>query len=140
MAFFGFVIDAPICHYYYVNFLTKSFNYPGFKGTIAKLLFDQLVFAPFICFVFLVYMDLTSGKSLNESFKNSYCKLFSLMIANWKFWPLVTFIQLKFFGIHTAALFGILAGFIWGIYLCLTGSEDSSKPIDSQKNNNELNL
>ena len=48
MAFWGIAISAPSYHYYYVYFLTKSFNYPGVKGILAKLLFDQLVFAPII--------------------------------------------------------------------------------------------
>ena len=137
MSFYGMFIDAPLCHYYYVNFLTKSFNYPGFKGDAAKLLFDQFVFAPFIIFVFLMYMELTSGKSVDEAVKNSLKKLPSLMIANWKFWPVITLIQLKFFGVHTAALFGIAAGFIWGIYLCLTGSEETPKPEDKKENKEE---
>ena len=37
MTFWGFGVFAPIIHFYYASFLTKSFNYEGAKGIIAKV-------------------------------------------------------------------------------------------------------
>ncbi|CAI2380234.1 unnamed protein product [Moneuplotes crassus] len=120
MTFWGVAISAPVGHYYYAHFLTQSFNYPGAKGIIAKLLFDQLVFAPIICYVFLNYMN---GFKLKESLK----KLPKLMLANWKLWPMCTILQLLFFGVHTATIFGVFVGFIWGLYLTFTENKKQNQ-------------
>ena len=119
MTTWGVALGAPIGHYYYAHFLTQSFNYPGTKGILAKLIFDQTVFAPVISLIFLNYMALVNGEDMVKSFKESLKQLPSLMIANWKLWPLATLIQLMFFGVHTATIFNLLVGFFWGIYLCI---------------------
>ena len=137
MAFWGLGIGAPVSHYYYAHFLTQSFNYPGAKGFIAKLLFDQIVYAPIICYIFLNYMAAFEDINIFKNLKNTLKKMPQMMLANWKLWPICTILQLLFFGVHTATIFGMFVGFIWGIYLSITenrkkkgdGKEDKTNKV-----------
>ena len=77
-------------------------------------------------------------KSLKAALKDTIKKMPKLMIANWKLWPICTILQLLYFGVHTATIFGIAVGFLWGIYLSFTENRKNKKGnMNEQKQEEE---
>lgn len=122
-AIIGLVIRGPIVHYWYI-ILDKIFNKLGYNSkqqdnsttiAIMKVLLDQTIFSiPFNALYFYAIgalenrtLEYTNNKLSNE--------FVTLMVANWKIWPLVNIVNFKFIPANLRVLFGNFVGFLWGM-------------------------
>jgi protein Mpv17 len=89
-------------------------------NTIAKFALDQTVGAAintlFFCFVFATFR----GASFEQAVQASKEEFWSLMVAGWKLWPMVSAVNFTVVrSVQTRNLVGSFAGMIWTVYLSL---------------------
>ncbi|MBM6385839.1 MAG: Mpv17/PMP22 family protein [Paenibacillus sp.] len=114
-------------------FLDKFFPMPAVTGVVTKavqsqitrkangmaikrMLTDQLLFAPAGLVVFFTAMGLAEGgwENVKEKFQDAYMPA---LIANYKVWPAVQFINFKFMPLQYRLPFVSSLGIVWNAYL-----------------------
>ncbi|KAG2237575.1 hypothetical protein BDF21DRAFT_412786 [Thamnidium elegans] len=123
---------APLGGKWYM-FLDKFFPMPAVTGVVTKavqsqitrkangmaikrMLTDQLLFAPAGLVVFFTAMGLAEGgwENVKEKFQDAYMPA---LIANYKVWPAVQFINFKFMPLQYRLPFVSSLGIVWNAYL-----------------------
>jgi hypothetical protein len=124
---------APLGGKWYM-FLDKYFPMPVVTGVVSKaiqnqamkkangiaikrMITDQTLFAPAGLVVFFTAMGLSeTGKweGVKEKFRDAYVPA---LIANYKVWPLVQFINFKFMPLQYRLPFASSIGIVWNAYL-----------------------
>ncbi|ORZ02679.1 hypothetical protein BCR43DRAFT_481978 [Syncephalastrum racemosum] len=87
------------------------------KITIKRMAVDQLVFAPSSLVVFFTTMGFIESRSwegVREKFRDAYTPA---LIANYKVWPVVQFINFKFMPLPYRLPFVSSLGILWNAYL-----------------------
>lgn len=123
---------APLGGKWYM-FLDKFFPMPVVTGAVTKavqsqitrkangmaikrMLTDQLLFAPAGLVVFFTAMGLAEGgwENVKEKFRDAYTPA---LIANYKVWPIVQFVNFKFMPLQYRLPFVSSLGIVWNAYL-----------------------
>ncbi|KAI9354720.1 hypothetical protein BD770DRAFT_392086 [Pilaira anomala] len=123
---------APLGGKWYM-FLDKFFPMPVVTGVVSKavqsqitkkangmavkrMLTDQLLFAPAGLVLFFTTMGIAEGgwENVKEKFRDAYIPA---LIANYKVWPAVQFINFKFMPLQYRLPFVSSLGIIWNAYL-----------------------
>ncbi|ETI24460.1 hypothetical protein G647_03829 [Cladophialophora carrionii CBS 160.54] len=89
-------------------------------NTAAKFLLDQTFGAGFNTLWFIVMINLLRGKSFEHIATTVQNDFFPMLMAGYKFWPMVTLINLVVVPFDQRMLVGGLAGLAWGMYVSLT--------------------
>lgn len=120
---------APLGGKWYI-FLDKYFPMPVVTGAVTKtiqrqvngmaikrMVTDQALFAPAGLAVFFTAMGLAEGgkwEGVKEKFQDAYVPA---LIANYKVWPAVQFINFKFMPLQYRLPFVSSLGIVWNAYL-----------------------
>ncbi|EXJ60688.1 hypothetical protein A1O7_04841 [Cladophialophora yegresii CBS 114405] len=89
-------------------------------NTAAKFLLDQTLGAGFNTVWFIVMINLLRGKSFEHIATTVQNDFFPMLMAGYKFWPVITLLNLVVVPFDQRMLVGGLAGLAWGMYVSLT--------------------
>ncbi|CAH7688836.1 hypothetical protein PPACK8108_LOCUS23869 [Phakopsora pachyrhizi] len=98
-------------------------------GLLKRVLLDQLIMSPIFVFVFIFTTALLEGLSF-EDIKDRLDHLYwHILMANWKIWPLIQFINFNFMPLQP---WQSSCGILWTVFLSLsTHSASVPKPSSS---------
>jgi protein Mpv17 len=93
-------------------------------NTIIKFVLDQTIGAAANTLLFSVIFAGFKGASMQQAVQIAQQDFWSLMVAGWKLWPLVSAVNFTIVkSVETRNLVGSLAGMAWNIYLSLLVEE-----------------
>lgn len=125
-AFFGFILQAPWNHFYYL-FLDGALPptaEPFTTTTGLKVAIDQFVQAPVFTVIIFGFLGFLEGKSL-ENIKSQLDEDYTdTMLANWKLWVPATVVNIAFVPPILRVLYLNCVFFFWSIYLSLKLNKD----------------
>lgn len=88
-------------------------------NTVIKFLLDQTFGAAFNTILFIVVINLLRGAGWIHIVTTVQNDFFPMIMAGYKFWPMVTLLNLIVVPVEQRMLVGGLAGLVWGVYLSL---------------------
>uniref|UniRef100_A0A7S4HXI7 Uncharacterized protein n=1 Tax=Vannella robusta TaxID=1487602 RepID=A0A7S4HXI7_9EUKA len=115
MAVIGSAI-GPTLHYWYGT-LDRFITATGSKGALAKLAFDQALFAPFIIAAVTTAIGVSEGKNwdqLKHLLSNNYPEALKI---NYYIWPLANFINFNYVPPGFRVLFVSSLSMVWNAIL-----------------------
>ena len=128
-AFFGFALQAPWNHFYYLllDGTLPPTPEPFTTTTAAKTLIDQFIQAPLFTVLIFYFLGLLEGKTSADIQSQLERNYKDTMIANWKLWVPATFVNLAFVPPPLRVLFLNCVFFFWSIFLSLKLNKDNNK-------------
>ncbi|KAJ5698541.1 hypothetical protein N7462_000546 [Penicillium macrosclerotiorum] len=124
---YGFFM-APV-QFQWFGFLSRAFPLTKKNPSIPALkrvVFDQLIFAPFGLACFFTYMTIAEGggkRALTQKFRDVYLPTLK---ANFVLWPAVQILNFRVIPIQFQIPFVSCIGIAWTAYLSLTNSSEES--------------
>ncbi|ETN40608.1 uncharacterized protein HMPREF1541_04885 [Cyphellophora europaea CBS 101466] len=88
-------------------------------NTAKKFALDQTIGAVVNTVAFVAFFAALSGKDSNAIQRTVRRETLPLMMAGWKLWPAVSFLNFTVVPMHRRILVGSIVGLFWGIYLSL---------------------
>jgi hypothetical protein len=127
----GTFFVGPILHYWY-GFLATNITATGWIGTIQRLAFDQLGFAPiFIPMFFSVLLTLDGRpEQIPETLRREWLPT---VLANYSVWVPAMIINFRFIPPTHQVLFSNLVGFGWNIYMSYQSFKAQAASITDAK-------
>jgi len=119
------LISGALTHYWYL-ILEDLFNHlqlnqhgkaNSLTTVLGKVFVDQTTFGPLFNLLYFYEIGLLEGRSLsyiNEKVGKEYS---SVMMANYKIWPLLNIINFKLVPPNMRVLFGNVASILWTAYV-----------------------
>lgn len=120
-AFFGFILQAPWNHFYYLlldGALPPTVD-PFTSTTFIKVLIDQFIQAPIFTVLIFGFLGVLEGKSLDAIKDQLDDDYVDTMVANWKLWVPATVVNIAFCPPILRVLFLNVVFFFWSIFLSL---------------------
>ncbi|UJR36883.1 hypothetical protein I4U23_029596 [Adineta vaga] len=102
-AAFGYLFSGPFLRYWYYG-LDKYFAGAKLKP-VKMMIIDQIIAAPLLNSVILLYLPLSSGKSMDESKKRFSEDFPTVMKGNYSAWPAIQLTNFYFVPIQHRVLF-----------------------------------
>jgi peroxisomal membrane protein 2 len=120
-AFFGFILQAPWNHYYYMllDGTLPPTEDPFTATTGIKVVIDQFVQAPIFTVIIFGFLGVLEGKTLDDIKKQLDEDYVDTMLANWKLWVPATVVNIAFCPPILRVLFLNVVFFFWSIFLSL---------------------
>ncbi|KAL9189254.1 hypothetical protein ACHAXT_011744 [Thalassiosira profunda] len=120
-AFFGFVLQAPWNHFYYLilDGALPPTDDPFTATTGIKVVIDQFVQAPIFTVLIFGFLGFLEGKSTEEIKQQLDDDYVDTMLANWKLWVPATAVNIAFCPPILRVLFLNVVFFFWSIFLSL---------------------
>lgn len=84
---------------------------------IKKVFLDQVIFAPFGLFLFLISLALIQGKKSSEIKQILTDDFSEILLANYKVWPTIQLVNFYFIPLQHQVLFIQTVAIIWNTYL-----------------------
>uniref|UniRef100_A0A7S3PZB9 Peroxisomal membrane protein MPV17 n=1 Tax=Chaetoceros debilis TaxID=122233 RepID=A0A7S3PZB9_9STRA len=128
-AFFGFILQAPWNHFYYL-FLDGALpptEDPLSATTGIKVVIDQFVQAPIFTVIIFFFLGLLEGKSASDVKEQLDRDYKDTMFANWKLWVPATAVNIAFCPPILRVLFLNCVFFFWSIFLSLKLNSDGEE-------------
>jgi len=94
------------------------------KSLSKRVAADQLIMAPIGLGIFIGAMGLLEGRSpqqIQERFQDMYG---SLLLANWKVWPMAQLVNFRYMPLPYRVPFAQTVGVFWTLYLSIVNSEE----------------
>ena len=85
----------------------------------AKVALDQLTYGPFTNWLYFFVIGWFNGQSLAEIQSKVSREFLPIMLANWRIWPAVTFINFKFVPPALQVLFGNIIAIFWTTWVVM---------------------
>jgi len=125
-AFFGFVLQAPWNHFYYIMLdgALPPTPDPLTATTGIKVVIDQFVQAPIFTVLIFGFLGTLEGKSVDDIKRQLEADYTDTMVANWKLWVPATFVNIAFCPPPLRVLFLNCVFFFWSIFLSLKLNKD----------------
>lgn len=120
-AFFGFILQAPWNHFYYLllDGALPPTEDPFTTTTGIKVIIDQFVQAPIFTVIIFAFLGTLEGKSVDEIKTQLEEDYTDTMVANWKLWVPATAVNIAFCPPILRVLFLNVVFFFWSIFLSL---------------------
>ncbi len=120
-AFFGFILQAPWNHFYYLllDGALPPTEDPFTSTTAIKVVIDQFVQAPIFTVIIFAFLGVLEGKSLDNIKEQLDEDYVDTMLANWKLWVPATAVNIAFCPPILRVLFLNVVFFFWSIFLSL---------------------
>lgn len=121
-AAFGFFLQAPWNHFYYLALdgaLPPTAD-PFTTTTVAKVAIDQFVQAPIFTAIIFVFFAVIEGKGVEFAKRQVSEELGQVLVKNWAVFLPATFINLAYLPNELRVLFLNSVFFFWVIFLSLT--------------------
>jgi hypothetical protein len=118
MSLYGLLVDGPVGHYFYQFLDTKIYpeDPKGTRAVLTKTAIDQMIWAPVMTVVFLVFLTTLEGHP-ESAFDVVQAKLVPIMLANFGVWPLAHLINFRFVPPEQRILFNNVVAIAWTTYL-----------------------
>jgi len=131
-AFFGFILQAPWNHFYYIQLdgALPPTEDPFTTTTGIKVLIDQFVQAPIFTVIIFAFLGFLEGKSVEEIKKQLDDDYVDTMFANWKLWVPATVVNIAFCPPILRVLFLNIVFFFWSIFLSLKLNKTDESTIE----------
>jgi peroxisomal membrane protein 2 len=131
-AFFGFILQAPWNHFYYLMLdgALPPTPDPLSATTGIKVLIDQFIQAPIFTALIFFFLGTLEGKSLDDVKKQLDSDYTDTMVANWKLWVPATALNIAFCPPVLRVLFLNCVFFFWSIFLSLKLNSSSEDVTD----------
>ncbi|CEM18202.1 unnamed protein product [Vitrella brassicaformis CCMP3155] len=115
----GLIVRGPVLHYWFgwVERLFQKWPPQGSKTVLTKVVFDQLVFAPFFLALNFVVVGLAEGRSPQAIARELQSRLFDVWKKNVCLWPIVGLIQYRYVPPKLRVFVGNLVSVFWTAYL-----------------------
>ncbi|KAG6449440.1 PXMP2/4 family protein 3 [Manduca sexta] len=124
---YGLAFGGTIPHYFY-ELVERLFPEDLVAFSLAKkLLFERLVFAPFMQAFSLYTLARFEGKNHKAAVKQLYALYLPILEANWKWLTLFQVINLAFIPPMLRVLFMNLVGFGWAMFLATKRRQQSQR-------------
>ncbi|XP_041977558.1 PXMP2/4 family protein 3 [Aricia agestis] len=124
---YGLLFGGSIPHYFY-EFLDRLFPYRTTAFPLAKkLLFERLIFAPFMQAFSLYTLARLEGKNHRAAMKQLISLYQTVLEANWKWLTLFQVVNLAFVPPMLRVLFMNLVGFGWAMYVASKRRQNQNK-------------
>uniref|UniRef100_A0A2A4JBY0 Peroxisomal membrane protein 2 n=1 Tax=Heliothis virescens TaxID=7102 RepID=A0A2A4JBY0_HELVI len=124
---YGLLFGGTIPHYFY-EFIEGMFPEEVVAFPLAKkLLFERLIFAPFMQAFSLYTLARFEGKNHKAALKQLLALYLPILEANWKWLTLFQVINLAFVPPMLRVLFMNLVGFGWAMFLATKRRQQSQK-------------
>jgi len=132
-AFFGFILQAPWNHFYYLllDGALPPTPEPFTPTTGIKVLIDQFIQAPIFTVLIFAFLGLLEGKALGDVKKQLDDDYVDTMFANWKLWVPATAVNIAFCPPALRVLFLNCVFFFWSIFLSLKLNKDDDAEVDT---------
>ncbi|CAF0810373.1 unnamed protein product [Adineta ricciae] len=114
-AAFGYLFSGPFLRYWYYG-LDKYFAGAKLKP-VKMMITDQIIAAPLLNSVILLYLPLSSGKSMIEAKKRFHEDFPTVMKANYLAWPAIQLTNFYFIPIQHRVLFVNICSLVWSTFL-----------------------
>ncbi|KAL0477333.1 SYM1 [Acrasis kona] len=132
---YGFIIVGPMLHQWYkvLNSLKaplkletlSRYNFSEARKTqivegtrVAKQVFiDQAFFAPASLVLFFAYINVVEGLSVDDLKKKLEKDMWPTLVANWKLWPAVQFVNFALVPLAYRVLVVNFVSILWNAYL-----------------------
>ena len=120
-AFFGFILQAPWNHFYYLllDGALPPTEDPFTTTTGIKVVIDQFIQAPIFTVLIFGFLGLLEGKSVDDIKLQLEEDYTDTMVANWKLWVPATVVNIAFCPPILRVLFLNVVFFFWSIFLSL---------------------
>ncbi|KAL7548485.1 hypothetical protein ACHAWF_011767 [Thalassiosira exigua] len=120
-AFFGFVLQAPWNHFYYLllDGALPPTEDPLTATTGIKVVIDQFIQAPIFTVLIFGFLGFLEGKTTEEIKQQLDEDYVDTMLANWKLWVPATAVNIAFCPPILRVLFLNVVFFFWSIFLSL---------------------
>jgi peroxisomal membrane protein 2 len=120
-AFFGFILQAPWNHFYYLllDGALPPTEDPFTTTTGIKVIIDQFVQAPIFTVIIFGFLGILEGKTADDIKKQLDEDYTDTMVANWKLWVPATVVNIAFCPPILRVLFLNCVFFFWSIFLSL---------------------
>jgi len=131
-AFFGFILQAPWNHFYYLllDGALPPTEDPFTATTGIKVVIDQFVQAPVFTVLIFGFLGFLEGKSTEEIKKQLDDDYVDTMLANWKLWVPATAVNIAFCPPILRVLFLNVVFFFWSIFLSLKLNKNEDGAIE----------
>jgi peroxisomal membrane protein 2 len=125
-AFFGFILQAPWNHFYYLllDGALPPTPDPFTATTGIKVAIDQFIQAPIFTVLIFYFLGILEGKSTGDVKDQLDRDYKDTMLANWKLWVPATALNIAFCPPILRVLFLNCVFFFWSIYLSLKLNDD----------------
>eukprot|EP00540_Astrosyne_radiata_P008475 CAMPEP_0116867508 /NCGR_PEP_ID=MMETSP0418-20121206/26666_1 /TAXON_ID=1158023 /ORGANISM="Astrosyne radiata, Strain 13vi08-1A" /LENGTH=246 /DNA_ID=CAMNT_0004503347 /DNA_START=52 /DNA_END=793 /DNA_ORIENTATION=- len=120
-AVFGFVLQAPWNHFYYLvlDGALPPTEYPWTGRTFLKVLIDQLIQAPIFTVVMFCFLGLEDGMTLEEIHAQLKAEYLFTMMESYKLWVPATLANFGLVPPLYRVLFLNVVFFVWSVILSL---------------------
>lgn len=128
-AFFGFILQAPWNHFYYLllDGALPPTEDPLTATTGIKVVIDQFVQAPIFTVLIFYFLGILEGKSTDDVKDQLDRDYKDTMLANWKLWVPATAVNIAFCPPMLRVLFLNCVFFFWSIFLSLKLNNDGEE-------------
>ncbi|CAG9585126.1 unnamed protein product [Danaus chrysippus] len=124
---YGLLFGGTIPHYFY-EFVERIFPYESTAFPLAqKLMFERLIFAPFMQAFSLYTLARFEGKNHSAALKQLKALYLTVLEANWKWLTLFQVINMAFIPPMLRVLFMNLVGFGWAMFVASKRRQQSQK-------------
>jgi len=123
---FGFLVNGPLIHHFYV-YLEKVLPKSGKNAGIKRLLFDRFVFAPPFLLLFLYYVSIVEGAGQVGAIKKIKETYWMILKLNWSVWSIIQYVNINHIPLKYRTLFGNACGLIWMVYISLKNRQMALK-------------
>mmetsp|Transcript_9766 Transcript_9766/g.16005 ORF Transcript_9766/g.16005 Transcript_9766/m.16005 type:complete len:202 (-) Transcript_9766:59-664(-) len=120
LVLYGFLISGPAGHYWQ-KIIESIFRgrKPSTTLAVEKVLVDQAIYAPFINFVFFVFLGIAERRTPRQINSKINKDLWRVLKMNWRVWPIVNLINYKFVPVELRVLFCNIVSIFWATFLIL---------------------
>lgn len=95
----------------------------GAAGVVAKVIYDQLLYAPFATAVFFLVIKMAEGNDIKYATDFVRANLLTTMVCAWKVWPFVDVVNFTFVPAHLRVVFMSAVSVFWVTYLSVISNE-----------------
>ncbi|KAB5523878.1 hypothetical protein GE09DRAFT_1257620 [Coniochaeta sp. 2T2.1] len=138
---YGFCM-APV-QFRWFKFLEKTFpitKTAAFLPAMKRVVFDQLIFAPFGLGVFFTAMTVAEGggrRAVEQKLRDMYVPTLK---ANFMLWPAVQVINFRLMPVQFQLPFVSTVGIAWTAYLSLTNAAEDAQQAKAAANSPQIRL
>eukprot|EP00188_Purpureofilum_apyrenoidigerum_P000698 Plantae.Rhodophyta-Purpureofilum_apyrenoidigerum.ctg13263.p1 GENE.Plantae.Rhodophyta-Purpureofilum_apyrenoidigerum.ctg13263~~Plantae.Rhodophyta-Purpureofilum_apyrenoidigerum.ctg13263.p1 ORF type:complete len:208 (-),score=40.90 Plantae.Rhodophyta-Purpureofilum_apyrenoidigerum.ctg13263:118-741(-) len=133
----GLIIRGPVVHYFHTlldKVIFRNVNQKSKLVVLAKVVLDQVVFAPLFISLYFYVSGLLDDKKFSEITKKIKKELFTVMKGNWSVWVPANIIGYAVIPLNLRVLWGNVINIFWTAYLISTVQGKKSKTKNAVEN------
>eukprot|EP00347_Sterkiella_histriomuscorum_P009534 403340840 len=134
----GCFFSAPILHIHFSKLLPLIAPLQTRAHAFKKLFVDQLIVSPLFMIGWYMAISSLDGKPIKKSIEDLKLKFQPTMMAHWKVWPAVNYINFLFVPVHYQVLFANLISLFFNSYLSYMHNSYKVIPVEVREESFKL--